>query len=186
MNPALRIWGIFVGWNGDQLESLNSRTGPFPPEEGTEGYIAIGWPAIGDLRMYKGRYDDYVRMFRVVYQKPGEAENVFKTKANMPWYFAFGMKRGDWIISPCSTHGLLFVGEIIGDYEPDYHDEFGLFGSRRHPDFVHMRKVLWKHVIPRADQRHDELHRIGQLTLSRPNIGFDELQRILQREGHAE
>ena len=79
-----------------------------------------------------------------------------------------------------------FVGEIIGDYEPDYHDEFGLFGSRRHPDFVHMRKVLWKHVIPRADQRHDELHRIGQLTLSRPNIGFDELQRILQREGHAE
>jgi hypothetical protein len=186
MNATPRIWGIFVGWNGDQLESLNSRSSPFPPEEDAEGCIAIGWPAIGDLRMYKDRYDDYVRMFRVIYHNPGEAENVFKAKANMPWYFAFGMKRGDWIISPCSTHGLLFVGEIIGDYKPDFHDESGFFRNRRCPDFVHMRQVLWKCVIPRADQRYGKLHRIGRLTLSRSNIDFDELQRILQGEGRAE
>jgi len=176
-NPT--VWGVFVGDNGDQLEIFNSKSGPFPPEEETAGYIAIGWPAVGDLRMFKDNYPDFVHKFRVVY--PDDSERVFKTKANMPWYFAFGVKIGDWIISPCSAQGLLFVGEVIGDYETDFHDEFGLYGKKR-PDFVHLRKVLWKFIIPKADARFGKLNRIGQLTVSKPHITFDELQNILQQD----
>ena len=183
MNPE--VWGIHVGESGDQLEVFNSRLGPFPPNEGTEGCIAIGWPDIGDLRMYKGRYDDYVRNFRVLYSEHYTATKVLMTQANMPWYFAFDMKQGERIIAPCASHGLLLVGEISGDYETDFHNQSGFYGKRR-PDFVHLRKVRWDYVIPRADQRYDQLHRIGQLTLSRPNIEFDELQRVLQSEGRAE
>jgi hypothetical protein len=175
-NTSPTVWGVFVGDNGDQLEIFNSKAGPFPPEEETEGYIAIGWPAIGDLRMFRDHYADFVQKFRVVY--PDDSERAFKTKANMPWYFAFGMKRGDWIIAPCSVHGLLLVGEVIGDYETDFHDESTLYGKKR-PDFVHRRPVRWKFILPKADPRYGQLNRIGQLTVSRPHLTFDELQEIL-------
>ena len=173
-NPT--VWGVFVGENGEQLEVFNSKSGPFPPDGETEGYIAIGWPAIGDIRMFQNNYTDFVDKFRVIY--PEDSERVFKTKANMPWYFAFSIQRGDWIISPCSSQGLLLVGEIVGDYETDFHNKFGLYGRR--PDFVHLRKVLWKYIIPQSDPRYGKLNRIGQLTVSRPHITFDELQSILQ------
>lgn len=170
------VWGVFVGDNGDQMEIFNSKYGPFPPEPGTEGYIAIGWPAIGDLMMFKEKYPEYVERFRVVY--PAEPERVFKTKANMPWYFAFTMQIGDWVLCPASAFDLLLVGEIIGEYESDFHDESGLYGKRR-PDFVHMRKVRWNHIIQRTDPRYSQLHRIGQLTVSRPDLSIDDLKKIL-------
>lgn len=172
------VWNVFVGNNGQQLEVLNSKSGPFPPQPGTEGHIAIGWPAIGDLRMYEGRYDDYIRMFRTVYHEKGMAENVFKTKANMPWRYAFEMKEGDWVISPCSTHELILAGAIVGPYLTDFHDELGFYGKRG-SDFVHLRQVKWQHVIRRNDPRYGRLNRIGQLTISRSHLTFDDLQEIL-------
>ncbi len=81
------VWGVFVGEKGDQLEAFNSKSGPFPPDPGTEGYIAIGWPAIGDMRLYKDNYLDFVEKFRIVYFN--KDERVFKTTANMVWNFAF-------------------------------------------------------------------------------------------------
>ncbi|MCW2276528.1 hypothetical protein GJ654_20370 [Rhodoblastus acidophilus] len=174
--PTPTVWGVFVGQNGDQLEIFNSKFGPFPPKKESEGYIAIGWPAIGYLPMFKDDYADYVQKFRTAY--PHTNERVFKTQANMPWHFAFEMAKGDWVICPCSAHGLLLIGEVIGDYEQDYHDELGLHGKRR-ADFVHVRKVKWKETILRNDSRYSQLNRIGQLTIARPNITFTELQAVL-------
>ena len=114
-NQSVTVWGIFVGDNGDQIETFNSKYGPFPPEPGTKGMIAIGWPAIGDLTMFNADYITYVEKFRVVYGHEGESEQTFKRRANMPWHFAFTMKIGDWIISPAAAFGLLLVGEVIGD-----------------------------------------------------------------------
>lgn len=170
------VWGIFVGENGNQLEIFNSKTGPFPPQPESEGIIAIGWPAIGDLMMFKDRYLDYVEKFRRVYQED-EAENVFKTKANMPWNFAFTMKIGDWVICPSSSLGLILVGKIIGEYKSDFHDELGLYGIKR-VDFVHTRKVQWKHIIHKGDPRYSMLNRIGQLTVTRPDISPTNLDNL--------
>ncbi len=175
-NPA--IWGVFVGDNGDQLEVFNSKSGPFPPRENSTGYIAIGWPAIGDLRMFRDNYTDFVHKFRMIYDD--KSERVFKTKANMPWYFAFEMEKGDWIISPSSYHQIVMVGQIIGDYEADFHDESTLYGKRR-PDFVHRREVRWTHIISKGDPRYANLNRIGQLTVSRPQMTFTELRKILDK-----
>jgi predicted Mrr-cat superfamily restriction endonuclease len=176
-NSNRTVWGVFVGNNGDQLEIFNSKSGPFPPAEETDGYIAIGWPATGDLRMFKNNYADFVHKFRVVYWDKSDSERVFKTRANMPWYFAFAMRKGDYVICPCSSHGLLLVGEITGDYDADYHDELNLYGKKR-CDFVHVRCVRWKHIIPKNDPRHSKLNRIGQLTVSQSQMTFDELQAL--------
>jgi predicted Mrr-cat superfamily restriction endonuclease len=172
------IWGMFVGDNGDQLEIFNSKKGPFPPEVGTEGMIAMGWPAIGDLRMYANNYLDYVEKFQKLYSKPDESEQAFKRKANMPWNFAFTIKIGDWVICPASSLGIMMIGSIIGDYEEDFHDGTGLYGRRR-ADFVHTRKVRWEQVINESDAIYSKLNRIGQLTLSRRDLSPSELAQIL-------
>jgi len=172
------VWGVFVGDHGDQLEIFNSKSGPFPPEPGTKGYIAIGWPRIGDLSMFRDNYPDYIEKFRRLYMEDDMSERTFMTKANMPWYFAFSMKQGDWVICPSSAVGLLMVGKITGDYQTDYDGELELDGKKR-PDFVHVRKILWMHIIEDSDPRHEHLYRIGQLTVSRPNITYDDLQKIL-------
>jgi len=104
------VWGVFVGNSGEELEVFNSQYGPFPPKKGASGYIAIGWPAIGDLRMFKDNYLDYVEKFRVAYGEKNDTEQKFKIRANMPWNFAFEIAQGDWVICPCSVHSLLLVG----------------------------------------------------------------------------
>lgn len=171
-----KVWGVFVGDNGDQLEAFNSQQGPFPPEPGSEGYVAIGWSAVGDMSMYVDDYSDYVEKFRKVY--PHQSERAFKTKANMPWKFAFTMKDGDWIMCPSSSAGYLLVGKVQGDYIANFHGNKSLPKSTRR-DFVHLRKVQWLYIVSDEDPRYEKLHRIGQLTVVQPDISVEELQETL-------
>ncbi|PLC52630.1 hypothetical protein CR155_17745 [Pollutimonas nitritireducens] len=175
MSTEAKVWGVFVGEAGNQLETFNTMAGPFPPEPGTEGYVAIGWPAIGDMRLYAGNYADYVEKFRVVY--PKNDERTFKTAANMPWNFAFKMKDGDWVISPSSTAGFLLAGKIQGEYIPNFHGKKSL--PKGGVDFVHLRKVKWLYVVADKDPRYAKLHRIGLLTVVQPDLSSSELQVIL-------
>jgi predicted Mrr-cat superfamily restriction endonuclease len=176
-NDEVNVWGVFVGDGGDQLEAFNTQNGPFPPEPGSSGFIAIGWPAIGDMRLYQNNYSDYVEKFRIVY--PHKDERAFKTKANMPWKFAFTIKDGDWIMCPSSTSGYLLVGKIEGGYISNFHGDKSLPRSNIRTDFVHLRKVKWLYVVSDKDTRYEKLHRIGQLTVVQPNLSITELKNIL-------
>ncbi len=171
------VWTVFVGDNGDQLEVFNSQKGPFPPDPGVDGYIAIGWPAVGDMELYEGNYADYVEKFRKVY--PNDNERVLKTQANMPWNFAFSIKEGDFVICPSSATGYLLVGKILAGYMSDFHNEYGLYGFKKRADFVHLRKVQWLYIVSDRDPRYSKLNRLGQLTVSRPDISVDDLKSIL-------
>ena len=42
------------------------------------------------------------------------------------FWLAIDMKIDDWVISPSSTHGLILVGRITGDYRSNFHNELGL------------------------------------------------------------
>lgn len=176
-NPPT-VWAVFVGDSGDQLERFNSKQ-PFPPKPGSVGLIAIGWPAVGDLRMYKDRYGDLVDKARVVYgNEEGLDERTFKTKVNQIWNFGFEMQKGDVVISPCAENDVLLVGEIVGEYESNFSQSGEI---NPYPPFVHQRKVKWTHAIPRKDPRYSKLNKIGQLTVSRPNITFAELQEVIAK-----
>lgn len=174
-----RVWGLFVGDNGDQLEIFNSQAGPFPPDAGSVGRVAIGWPAVGDLMLYENNYLDYVEKFRKVYDHERYSERVLKTQANMPWKFAFTMTVGDWVICPSSATGMLLVGTVVGKYVSDFHDEVTKLYGRRRPDFVHTREVCWKYIIEQSDPRYSKLNRIGQLTLSQQDMTEEYLLNVL-------
>jgi predicted Mrr-cat superfamily restriction endonuclease len=179
-NEEKKVWGVFVGDGGDQLETFNSKLGPFPPEPGSEGYIAIGWPAAGDMKLYQDNYPDYIDKFRMVY--PHEIERAFKTKANMLWNFAFKISDGDWVMCPSSSSGYLLVGKIDGDYISNFHGDKSLPQSNVRRDFTHLRRVKWLYVVSEKDSRYEKLHRIGQLTVVQPDISVDKLQSILNGE----
>ena len=172
-----KVWGVFVGDAGDQLEAFNSKAGPFPPDPGSVGYIAIGWPAVGDMRLYKDNYPDFVEKFRIAY--PNDNERVLKTTANMPWNFAFKMQSGDWIMCPSSTSGYLLAGKVEGEYLSNFHGSKSLPNANTRVDFVHLRKVKWMYVVSDKDPRYAKLHRIGQLTVVQPDISASTLQGIL-------
>ena len=171
------VWGVFVGEQGDQLEAFNSKSGPFPPEPGTVGHIAIGWASVGNMNMYRDDYADYVAKFRTIY--PNENERVLKTQANMPWNFAFAMKSGDWVLCPSSSAGYLLIGRVTGEYLSDFDNPVSVAKSKTRADLLHLRQVEWQYAIERNDPRHEQLHRIGQLTVVQPNLTEAKLMAIL-------
>lgn len=171
-----KVWGVFVGERGYELETFNSQRGQFPPEPSTEGYIAIGWPAIGDMNLYEGDYRDYVSKFRKVYKY--DSENAQTMQANIPWNFAFVMKENDWVICPSSATNYLLVGKIISNYIPHFHNELGFYKYMREI-YLHLRKVQWLYVIPSNDPRYSKLNKIGNLAVTQPNISIAQVKAIL-------
>lgn len=166
------VWGMFNGEKGDQLPALTrAAEASFPPKVGSEGWIAIGWPAIGDMKMWQDDYKTYFLKFQSVY--PYSDKRVMATQANIPWYFAFDMKVDDRVICPCSSERLVLIGRISGHYEAHW----GTQGVRA--DFVHFRRVQWLHVIQSKDARYRRLNRIGQLTLTRQGLTTEQLQAII-------
>ena len=167
-----KVWGVFVGEKGNQLEAFNSQKGPFPPKPNTEGYIAIGWPAVGDMNMYENDYADYRSKFRKVYPNDNTSQ------ANAAWNFAFEIKQNDWVICPSSATGYLLVGTIISDYIPDFHNDFSFYKITSEV-YLHLRKVKWLYVVPKEDARYSKLNKIGMLTVSESRFHIDELESIL-------
>lgn len=67
--------------------------------------------------------------------------------------------------------------DIIGDYEVDYHDNYEInVNSKERPDFMHVRMVPGTHVIRKLTALTQPQSWIVQLTVSRPNITYDQLQ----------
>jgi predicted Mrr-cat superfamily restriction endonuclease len=181
IETSANIYGIFVGFNGDQLEHFNAITALFPPEPGSSGWIAIGWPALGSLDIYKGDLPRYNIAYERAYpypEKEGQTSQAYALRKNQAWRFAHETRVGDAIIAPCSGSNLVLVGEIIGPYASNFSNELGL-SENRWIDLVHLRPVRWNHVIVRGDARYSAINRIGQLTFSKVKMTVSELNAIL-------
>jgi hypothetical protein len=170
------VWRVYIGEKGYQLPVFNSQKGPYPPEPDTEGYIAIGWPAVGDMNLYKEDYADFASKYAKVY--PDNNKRVLSINAGMIWNFAYVMKENDWVICPSSATGYLLVGQIIGEYIPDFHDELGFYKASKEV-YLHLRKVRWLYVVPADDPRYSQLNKFGVLTVVQPDISIDQLKTVL-------
>ncbi|MDP1770899.1 MAG: hypothetical protein Q8L15_01340 [Methylobacter sp.] len=168
-----KVWVVHVGEKGYQLPSINSQKGPFPPEPSTEGYIAIGWPAVGDMNLYENCYADYISKFFKVYKDHNTQQ------ANALWNFAFEIKENDWVISPSAATGYLLIGKIISGYIPNFHNDDLGFHKTIDEVYLHLHKVEWLYVIPKKDERYSKLNKYSPLTVSQYGFSIDELKSIL-------
>lgn len=96
-----------------------------------QGFISIGWEAMGDLRLIG---DDMTRMKAAVQAAyPSKKPGAIPVWAGVLRRFAFEMAEGDLIVAPYRPDGTLNFGVVAGPYE--YHQEVP-----RHP---HRRQVIW-------------------------------------------
>lgn len=69
------------------------------------------------------------------------------------WPFAQRMQVGDWVVVPLKTQPVIYIGEIVGDYQ---------FASEGPDPFFHWRAVQWiGEAIPRSHFSQDLLYSFG-------------------------
>jgi restriction system protein len=104
------MWGVHMGAHVEDR-----------PVEG--GYVAIGWPALGDVRAIGTSRDDYKRAMTSAYVdiKPGavpvDAGTVFK--------YVHEIRAGDYVIYPSKSDRMINIGRFTGQsaYDPNDADD---------------------------------------------------------------
>lgn len=137
MNLPVTVWGVHMG------EHVGSRPIDL-------GYVAIGWPALGDLRQYPDR--DALRAaleVRYAEKKPGSRP----VDAGILYRFAYEMQEGDFVVYPSTQYDrMVNVGRFLGSYEHAPGDPDG---------YPNRRNVEWLGHFPRSDFNQDALNEIG-------------------------
>jgi restriction system protein len=152
-----RIWGIHM-----------------PREHGLvpvhDGYVAIGWPEMGDLKQLPPSRDAFKAAYSRVYPtaKPGE----IPVGAGLLFRFCVDMKQGDLIIFPSKPDRMVNIGVVDSDY---------IYDVTKPHDRPNLRRVKWRKHIPRSSFSQSALNEIGSaLTLFQVSSNADEFLAALE------
>lgn len=143
MSNQAAVWGIHMG------EHVGSR----PVDQ---GYVAIGWTALGDLRQYSDR--DALKSALAKYY-PDKKDGSRPVDAGVLFRFTHEMKPGDVVIYPSKHDRMVNIGRFSGDYQYVANDP---------DDYPNHRAVEWLGHFPRNDFTQSALNEIGSaITLFR-------------------
>lgn len=133
---SITCWGIHMG------EHVGSR----PIEN---GYVAIGWQAVGDLRQYPDRESFKLALTQ---QYPDRKTGSRPVEAGILYRFTYEIKQGDIVIYPSKHDRMINIGRFKGEYEhlPDNLDEY-----------PNRRPVEWLGHFPRNEFSQSALGEIG-------------------------
>lgn len=136
MSKEQAVWGIHMG------EHVGAR----PVDQ---GYVAIGWTELGDLRKYSDR--DALKA-ALAQQYPDKKEGSRPVDAGVLYRFAREMKAGDFVIYPSKHDRMVNIGRFAGDYE---------YVASDPDDYPNHRPVEWLGHFPRNDFSQSALNEIG-------------------------
>lgn len=142
MTKERTVWGFHMG-------TLHG-TAPI-----SAGYIAIGWPEIGDAGEIAANRD----AFKKAYAKaiPDSKPGTIPVSAGQIYRFAHEMQIGDLVVYPSKYDRLINLGEIVGGYE---------YAPSASTEYPHRRAVKWLRHLSREDFSQSALYEIGSaLTL---------------------
>lgn len=131
------VWGIHMGAHvGDR------------PIEG--GYVAIGWPELGDLSVRPTDRETLKRAVAETY--PNEKTGAIPVHAGTMYKFMHEIRRGDYVVYPSKADRMVNIGVFTDRFEYIETD----------PDhYPNHRRVDWKAHLPRSDFSQSALHEIG-------------------------
>ena len=115
-----------------------------------DGFIALGWAEIGDLRQV-GR-DRQAMKAAVASAYPGAKPGAIPVWAGVLLRFAFEMEPGDVVVHPDKADATVSIGRVEGDY----------FWDRSATGNRHRRTVGWLHTgVPRRAFSKGARYEIG-------------------------
>lgn len=136
MTQHVSVWGVHMG----------EHVGHRPVEQ---GYVAIGWTELGDIRQYPDR-DALKAALAMSYpdKKPGSRP----VDAGILFCFAHEMRAGDLVVYPSKHDRMVNIGRFTGaiDHLADDPD-----------DYPNRRQVQWLGHYPRNDFSQSALNEIG-------------------------
>jgi restriction system protein len=107
------VWGIHMGrpggeTRGDALERAENLQ--------RQGYVALGWPDIGDLSELPGDRAAFRERFQTSYGE-SVSPSVVSASVGMLFRFVHVLQRDDIIVAPSPLGRIIRVGRISGMYE---------------------------------------------------------------------
>ena len=134
--------------------------------------IAIGWPALGDLRNIPSSRDAFKAALAEAY--PDEKSGAVPVKAGVLFRFAHEITLGDVVVYPSRLDRLVNIGLVSGDYS---------YLPSADPEYPHRRRLDWKLHVPRAQFSQSALYEIGSaITLFQISNNADEFIAALEGE----
>jgi len=104
-----------------------------------DGYLAIGWPEVGDLSILVKERKAFSAAVAGAY--PNARPGAIPGYAGILYRFAHEMQPGELVIYPSKIDGQFHIGRIAGEYE---------YNAERSGDYPNMRKVTWLKTVPRT------------------------------------
>ena len=135
-----------------------------------EGYVAIGWPELGDPSKLAADRDAFKARYSA--QNPAAPAGAVRVAAGQVFRFVHEMHIGDVLIFPSKYDRMINIGLIAGapEYKPDLSE-----------DYPNRRSVKWMEHFSRSHFSQNALYEIGSaLTLFRVATHAEEFMSALQ------
>ncbi|RYG39293.1 MAG: restriction endonuclease [Burkholderiales bacterium] len=156
------IWGIHAG-----------RTGAADALFLQQGFIALGWDEMGDLKSLPATRDAFKQCYSSAY--PDAKPGALATVSGMPFRFLHEMKIGDLVVYPSKQDKQVHIGRVVGPY---------LYETSVEPSYPQRRKVEWLNHVPRIQFSQGALYEIGSaLSMFQIKNYADEFKAVV--EGHS-
>jgi len=135
-----------------------------------DGYIAVGWSQLGDLRAIGD--DKEAMKAAVAAAYPDAKPGAIPVWAGVLLRFAFEMQPGDVVVHPHKADATISIGTVEGDY----------WWQADAPDNRHRRAVSWQRTgIPRATLSKSARYELGAaVTLFKVKRHAGELRALLE------
>lgn len=150
------IWGLHMG--------IHHGTAPI-----SEGYVAIGWPELGDPTTLAADREAFKAKYAQV--MPNAKPGAVRVAAGQVFRFYHEMKVGDLIVFPSKFDRQINIGRLTGRAE---------FKPNLSAEYPSRRAVEWLKHFDRAKFSQSALYEIGSaLTLFRISSHADEIMAAL-------
>ncbi|MEM1106922.1 MAG: restriction endonuclease [Pseudomonadota bacterium] len=144
-----------------------------------ESYIAIGWPAMGDLSALPPDRDAFKARIAEAY--PETKKGAIPVNAGTLFRFVHEIKTGDYVLFPSKLDRMVYIGEIAGPYA--FQPTDAAASNEVDDEICHQRPVKWLGDFPRTIFSQSALHEIGSfITLIEVRNHADEFLAALRGE----
>lgn len=129
------VWGIHMGHPGAEIPEDSLRRAESLQRQ---GYVAIGWPNIGDLSDLPEERDAFRERFQASYGE-SVSKSVISASVGMLFRFVHVLHLEDIVVAPSPLGQIVRIGRVTGKYEylPSLLDEY-----------PNARKVEWQADVP--------------------------------------